>query len=60
MTRYLADVLVLNLQNAFYTPENCLKLICILDAIILLLLKKNEIAKGNRTELGRICGTELA
>jgi len=78
MTRYLTEVLVTNLKEAFYktwypypkkgkryqpsnlspqrhvvlhgefkqkyfTPENCLKLICILDALILLSLQKREI-----------------
>lgn len=78
MTRYLTDVLISNLTEAFYktwypypkkgkiykqptispqrhvlmhgevnpryfTQENCIKLICILDAIILLSLQKNDL-----------------
>jgi len=78
MTRYLTDVLVINLTKAFYktwfpsirsgkryrpsnfspqrhvlshgevnqkyfTPDNCLKLVCVLDAIILLSLLKKEL-----------------
>lgn len=82
MTRYLTDVLVFNLKDAFYktwfpfrtrgrqfqpssispqrnvvlhgevnpkyfTQHNCLKLICILDAIILLSLTRKELMPGN-------------
>ncbi len=81
LTRYLTDLLILNLNEAFYktwfptprrgkryrpsnlspqrhvlshgevnpkyfTAENCLKLICVLDAIILLSLLKKEIPPG--------------
>jgi len=83
LTRYLTDVLVFNLKDAFYrtwfpfkrggkefrpsgispqrnvvlhgevhpkyfTHHNCLKLICILDAIILLSLTKTELRPGTR------------